>query len=174
MMSQCCGTVVIAFERMHIAQGTERRGTSEEKRLDDIRTPTVWNQIEAGMAYQRGHPLLVIVENSLREEGLRGYDWWVQSVPLGPAALQRNEFAGVFADWKRRVEDFAGQKVESSSSKVDVDRLTVVEIVRALTPAQLWSILLAIGILLAATAGLAFKLGMIAGTRGGPATSVAE
>lgn len=94
LMRECAGTVIIAFERIHIAKGTEKRGSGEEKALEDAKIPTVWNQIEAGMAYERRHPLLVLVEDDLREEGLleRGYDWWVQRLPLSANALHTPEF----------------------------------------------------------------------------------
>ncbi len=57
------------------------------------------------MAYVLGHPLLVIVENGARDEGLleTGYDWYVQRVDLDPATFGKKQFIGVFADWKRRV-----------------------------------------------------------------------
>ena len=49
--------------------------------LENEGLPTVWNQIEAAMAYTLGRPLLVIVEDGLVSEGLLEgkYDWIVQS-----------------------------------------------------------------------------------------------
>lgn len=111
LLRQCCGTVIIALERVFIKSGTEKRGSPDEKVLENTTLPTVWNQIEAAMAYALGHPLLVIVENGLRSEGLleRGYDWFVNWVNVGPEALAAREFQGVFMDWKRRVDLFYTQ-----------------------------------------------------------------
>lgn len=105
VMRQCSGTVVLAFERVHIEQGIERQGSEDEAPIRYQKLPTVWNQIEAAMAYVLGHPLLVIVEKGLRNEGLLefGYDWFVQWVKIDPSIVQSREFIGVFADWKKRV-----------------------------------------------------------------------
>ena len=115
LMRQCCGVVVVAFERIQIVTGIEKRGSPEEHRLESTALPTVWNQIEAAMAYTLSHPLLVIIENGLRSEGLleRGYDWYVNWVNLSEVALNEKEFQGVFADWRRRVDEFYNQLQEN-------------------------------------------------------------
>jgi hypothetical protein len=58
------------------------------------------------MAYVLGYPLLVIVEDGLKDEGLleARYDWYVQHVLLSRESLTTPEFQGIFADWKKRVE----------------------------------------------------------------------
>ncbi|NTW50217.1 MAG: hypothetical protein HGB19_10915 [Chlorobiales bacterium] len=145
-MNECAGTVVIAFERVRIVDGIDRRGSSEEKNISNQILPTVWNQIEAAMAYVLGHPLLVIVENGARDEGLleAGYDWYVQRVDLDPAIFAKKQFIGVFADWKRRVEDNARRQ-----RKMDVANLTIGEIFTSMKPAQLWSLLGALAAIVA-------------------------
>lgn len=152
LMNDCVGTVIIAFERVKVIDGLERRGSSEEKTLSNQILPTVWNQIEAAMAYVLGHPLLVIVENGARSEGLleAGYDWYVQHVELSPAELGSKQFVGVFADWKRKVEARATEK-----RKVDVESLTMGEILSSMKPSQLWKVLAALAALLTGTAALA-------------------
>jgi hypothetical protein len=109
LMEQCAGTIVLAFERTQIERAVEKRGSKDERIFADIKLPTVWNQIEATMAYSLGHPLLVITEENIKEEGLleRGYDWYVKRVSLSRAALQDREFLGVFSDWKRRVDAYS-------------------------------------------------------------------
>jgi hypothetical protein len=106
LMDECAGTIILAFERTQIVQAFEKRGSKDERQLADLKLPTVWNQIEATVAYSKGHPLLVIVENGLKAEGLleQGYDWYVQPVALSADALSSREFQGMFSDWKRRVE----------------------------------------------------------------------
>jgi len=112
LMNQCYGTIIIAFERIIIQEGLEKRGSPDEKPIQNSILPTVWNQIEAAMAYTLHHPILVIVQHGMRSEGLleTGYDWYVQWVNLDPQILSGREFTGVFADWKSRVEDY--QKVK--------------------------------------------------------------
>jgi hypothetical protein len=112
LMDECAGTIILAFERTQIIQAFEKRGSKDERQIADLKLPTVWNQIEATVAYSKGHPLLVIVENGLKAEGLleQGYDWYVQPVALSAESLSSREFQGMFADWKRRVEQKATEK----------------------------------------------------------------
>jgi hypothetical protein len=169
LMNECSGTVIIAFERTYIESGTERRGSADEKILSKTLLPTVWNQIEAAMAYTHRHPLLVIVEQGLKSEGLleKGYDWYVQSCPLDASVLGGAEFAGVFADWKRRVEGHTVAEHTSdpsgSRSSTLPEKLTLGDILKSLTVAQLWAVISGLGVLLAGVATTAFKLGQSAG-----------
>jgi hypothetical protein len=105
LMGQCSGAAVVGFERLRILQAVDRRGSGAERILNDCTLPTVWNQIEATMAHVRGLPLLVLVEDGLRTEGLleTTNDWYVKRLPLTPAATAEREFAGIFTDWHARV-----------------------------------------------------------------------
>jgi hypothetical protein len=168
LMKECSGTVIVAFERTYIESGIERRGSSDEKTFSKMPLPTVWNQIEAAMAYTHGHPLLVIVEDGLKGEGLleKGYDWYVQSCKLDGSVLAGPEFVGVFADWKRRVETHSVHASTTDSEKstpTSPEALTLGDILKALTVTQLWAIISGLGALLVAVATTAFKLGQSAG-----------
>jgi len=107
-MADCSGTIILAFERLYIQDGTERRGSKHQSPVGNVTLPTVWNQIEAAMAYTLGHPLLVLVESGIKSEGLleHGYDWYVKWVELQATAFTEPEFIGVFTDWKTAVEDY--------------------------------------------------------------------
>lgn len=115
LMRQCSGTLVVAFERTYVKEAVEKRGSKDERAFTDVNLPTVWNQIEAAMGYGQGHPLLVIMEDGLKEEGLleNGYDWFVKRVPLTREIFLDREFIGVVADWKRRVEAYSASKEKS-------------------------------------------------------------
>jgi hypothetical protein len=158
-MRTCAGLVVIAFERLHITAGTELRGGGLAKDLAEQRMPTVWNQIEAAMGYVQDKPLLMIVEKGLRLEGLLSprYDWYVQEVSLAPAAVSTDEFVGIFADWKTRVESQAS-KLTSTPSPVDLQKITVSQIWSSLTVPQLVAVFgfLAVFATGAATVGAKF------------------
>jgi hypothetical protein len=153
LMDKCAGTVVIALERSYFSAGTEKRGGPKEIALNDVKLPTTWNQIEAAMSYARGLPLLIVVEDGLRNEGLlaRGHDWYVQWVKPEPAALNSNEFNGVLSSWKQRVVQTPRKR---TLLKAAAD-LTVVELIGSLKPGQLWSVIVA----LAAIIGAAFTVG---------------
>jgi len=156
LLDKCSGTVVIALERTYFAAGIEKRGGAKETALADIKLPTPWNQIEAAMAYSRNHPLLVIVESGLKSEGLleRGNDWYVQWVTLEAAALSTTEFNGVLASWKQKM--LAAPKSPTASKSPS--ELTVAELVGGLKPTQLWSVLGALGALIAAAFALGGKM----------------
>ena len=112
LMHECAGTIVLAFERVHLVEAIEKRGNPKEAHLQNINLPTVWNQIEASMAYMVNHPLLVIVEAGMKDEGLleMGYDWYVKKVTLEDDLLTDPEFVGIISDWKRRVQAFQQNK----------------------------------------------------------------
>ena len=166
VMNECSGTVVIAFERIHFEQGYEKRGSDAEKPLSNVNISTVWNQIEASMAYVFGHPLLVIVENGVRSEGLleTGYDWYVQWVDMDASTLQEREFLGVFADWKKQVEGYKinGKKdLTNKPISIDPKELTISQIVGSLKPAQFWAIIVAIATAIVGISGIAYKIGTL-------------
>ena len=108
LLQECVGTVIIAYERTHLETAVEKRGSPKEKPLNGLNLPTVWNQIEATMAYTLGHPLLVLVEKGLKQEGLleMGYDWFVQEIDLDQTVFDNRMFQGVFADWKKRIGQY--------------------------------------------------------------------
>jgi hypothetical protein len=105
-MASCDGTVILAFERLYIQDGTERRGGKRQGPVGNVTLPSVWNQIEAAMAYSLGHPLLVLVENGIKSEGLleEKYDWYVKWIDLNETAFAEPAFIGVFTDWKVAVQ----------------------------------------------------------------------
>ena len=158
-MDQCDGTVVVAFERWYLRDATEQRGGDQERVVRGESLPTVWNQIEAAMAYVKDLPLLVIVERGLIPEGLLEgrYDWYVQVLPLEPSALRTPEALGRLADWQLRVEavHLSRQTAGRRRSLPDPSSMTVAELLGALRPSQVWAILAAVSGLLVS----AFLLG---------------
>ena len=105
------------------------------------------------MAYSRGLPLMVIVEDGIKSEGLleKGYDWYVQSIQLETAALNTAEFNGVLASWRKKLEARPAGKGPAK----DPSELTVGELLGGLKPAQLWGLMGG----MAAAMAMAFALG---------------
>jgi len=157
LMTQCTGAAVIALERKYFPSGVERRGSAAASELRDVVLPTPWNQIEAAMAYCHGHPLLVIVEEGLRDEGLleRGNDWFVQRVRLTPSALSTPEFNGVLASWKDKILNRTSKDKLKGSG--DLSQLTLGQLVLGLKPSQLWGLLAALAALIAGSFSLGAK-----------------
>ena len=155
LMERCAGVVVIALERLHIEQGSEKRGGPKQTPLADLKLATAWNQIEATLGYSRGLPLLVLLEQGVRPDGLleKGFDWYVQTVELSPASLATSEFNGVLASWKAKLG--AARKPAAVAVVPDPAQLTVAQLLGALKPGQLWGLL----ILLGGALSTAFALG---------------
>lgn len=154
LMDTCRGVVVIALERLYIETGSEKRGSTSQIALDEVKLATPWNQIEATMGYVRKLPLLVLVEEGVRADGLleKGLDWYVQTVALNRDSLNTSTFNGVLASWKQKL-------VATPSDSVQVipqpSEMTVAQLLGSMKPTQLWS---SLGALVAALAG-AFALG---------------
>jgi hypothetical protein len=165
LMRRCSGVAVIAFERLHIANGHDLAGGDRRQDISGAGLPTVWNQIEATMAYLVGLPLLVFVEEGLRSEGLleSRYDWLVQWVDLDPESLRTNPCLGMIKDWTKRVLDFYEKKRQPRSpgerTTGDIADKTVAEILGQLKPGQLRALIAGC----IAVLGAAFTLGVTIG-----------
>ena len=159
-MKECVGAIVIAFERIHVDKGSEKRGSPDASVLTEINFPTVWNQIEAALAYATHRPLLVPVENGLKLEGLlqTGYDWWVQHVTLDQSSLITSEFAQIFGDWKARCAE-TSKTPNAVTPAVSAAELSIKDLLGSLKVGQLWGLLAALFGVLAAVAATAYKLG---------------
>lgn len=155
---QCVGTIIVAFERLFVADGVEKRDSDDSTPLSGVKITTVWNQIEAAMAYGCGHPILVLAEKGTRQDGLleKGYDWYVKSMNLEPSELSDDEFIGLIADWKSQLEH---RRPSAQVATVDPSQLTVAQLLGALRPAQLWTALGALATLIVAVATFAYKVG---------------
>ncbi len=160
LIDECSGTVIVAFERTHISRGLERRGSGAEKGVAGVNLPTVWNQIEAAMAYSHFHPLLVIVEKGVKPEGLleSGYDWYVQEIDLDLSSLNTPSFQGIFADWKMRVEKRHAAPQDAAVTR-HPESMTLGEWLTSLTVPQLWKTAAALLGLLVVVASAAFTIG---------------
>jgi len=162
LLDRCAGVVVIALERLHIDHGAEKRGGAQEAALADVKLATPWNQIEAALAYSRGYPLLVLVEDGVRTDGLleTGFDWYVQSVRLDPAALATPVFNGVLSSWKAKLKPpMPRAALAPASVAANPGERSVAQLLGELKPAQLWSVLIAAATLVGGAFALGAKLG---------------
>jgi hypothetical protein len=165
-MNMCSGTIIIAFERTYIKEGIEKRGSKNERLIKNEPLPTVWNQIEAAMAYVLRHPILVIAEGDLHVEGLleNHYDWYVQKVDIDASTLHSRQFEGIFSDWLKRVELYHQNKQmmpDLTPKSVDLSTFTISQIIGSLKPAQFWGLVAAAILIISSITTLAFKLGVL-------------
>jgi hypothetical protein len=148
-MKECDGAVIVAFERIYAKEGLERAESQTVKKLVDLRITTVWDQVEAAMAYCLELPLLIVCEPDLRQEAiLEKYDWYVHRTLLSKKTVQEEQFDGIFTDWAGRVKARHQTAINTSgsrqkSTKQSNDLLTV-------DLPRFWGFLTVIGALLIA------------------------
>ena len=105
----CSGGVILGFEQMSVTTGISKRGTPNETSVTGpVPIPTPWNQLEAGILFGLGLPLLIF-----REPGITGgvfdpgvTDVFVHDMPAHTDKSSRDgELREVFLKWQARVRD---------------------------------------------------------------------
>lgn len=70
IMDTCVAAIVIGLERHHSFIGYEKEFSKGSKELIHKYSSSPWIQIEAGMAYQAGLPILILKEDKVYGEGI--------------------------------------------------------------------------------------------------------
>ena len=107
VMSRCEGALVLGLTQFHVETGTRKAGTRHAERVTDIRLATTWNQLEAGIAYERHLPLFVIRETTVAPEGIfdaQVGDHFVHHADVGPRWLRSQSFLQPFREWLSEIE----------------------------------------------------------------------
>lgn len=158
VLDECCGAIVIAYARYRFPYGEELRNDGVRS-LEEVSFPTVWNQIEAAMAYERGLPLLVIAQTGLRPDAfleatndVRPF-WTSFDTPIS----ESEGFQGYLQSWRRDVEEFASRK-RSQSQRIASD-ITVKQLFFSLPWYELLALLATILGALAAAATVGYRIG---------------
>lgn len=139
LMDKCRGVVIIALERLHIQDGVEKDGGPDKAPLRDVKICTPWNHIEASLGYARRLPLLVIVQQGVRQDGFleRTLGRNVQTVTLDKESLHSPSFNGVLASWKEKLVATPPASTKPAETALDVEKLTIGELLGKLKPAHL-------------------------------------
>lgn len=148
--------VVLAFTRTLVHSAIDKPGSKDEKEIRDVRYPTVWNQLEAAMAFGLKRPLLVIVENGLTQEAMLKdrQEFRAVATALDISQLQTDEFKGMFSVFKQIVASRSAETKSSRSSSID--SWTIGELIQNLRPDQIWKIAAAVAGVLSAVAVAAY------------------
>lgn len=159
LMNESAGVLVLAYERTRVREGVQKGGTPQERTLRDALLTSVWNQIEAGMAFALAKPVLVVKQRDVLEEGLMEKigDWYMLDTDISGAAVTDKRFIGVVRHW---VENLA--RVAASPSKViDGERLSLSDLLLRIPVGQLWGVAAIVFAVLAATASGSYYLGVL-------------
>jgi hypothetical protein len=111
-LDTCCGTIVVAFERMYATNSKEYRESvlppsRHEQEKEHVKFTTVWNQIEAALAESRGQPLLFLIEKGVRIDGFLEWNTWkLTELDISPTEFSKREFKEDFEGWRELVGKF--------------------------------------------------------------------
>lgn len=155
LMREADGVVVIAFTRQLIQSALDKPNSAQEKKLVNEKYPTIWNQMEAAMAFGLDLPLFIVIESGLKQEAMLKdrLEYRAFITDLNPEFFKTDDFKGTFLHWKSRIE--SSQK----NNNINVKSLTVGMLLKSLTPPQLWKICASIISLLVAVAAAAYWVG---------------
>lgn len=106
LMKKADAVIVVAFTRHLVNKAIEKpdaKDTTQTKELKDQKYPTVWNQIEAGIAFGLGRPLLIFVEEGLKQEAMLKDRLEFKAIvkPIDPQFLKSEEFNAILVDFFR-------------------------------------------------------------------------
>lgn len=155
LMQNADAVVVVAFTRYIVKTAVEKPDSLDERRLKDIRYPTIWNQLEAAMAFGLHLPLLVIVEDGLHQEAMLKdrLEFRTVMTDLDSRLFASDTFKDKFKHWMERV------KKARSPVKGNIGGETIQELLLRLRPDQAWKVVGAIFSLVTAIATAAFWIG---------------
>ncbi len=168
LMESADGVVVIAFTRQLAIKSLDKPQSDKETKITNSRYPTVWNQLEAAMAFGLKLPLLVIVEKGLMQEAMLKdrLEYRALITELEPSFFSSEEFKGIFAHWKQKATSRpAAEPINTPVEPFVIKDLTVGKLIKELPPEQFWKVGSAVVGSIAGVAGAAFWLGK---TLGGP------
>jgi len=156
LMDNCDGVIVIALERIYCPDGLEKRNGEKQKEIKELKISTPWNQIEAALGYSRELPIMVLVENGLRCDGLLepGNDWYVQTITLESNSINTPQFNGILADWKNKLK----KQDKASATSENPAELTIIEMFGGLKITQAWAALGALAIAIGGSFALGAQL----------------
>jgi hypothetical protein len=106
LIDECIGIIVLGYPQIYIEKGILKDNDIKSDKLNPFLLPTEWNHIEAGLAYARGLPMLIIhhvgVKRGIFDRGaINSYIYEIDladdSWPLLP------QISGAFNKWKKDV-----------------------------------------------------------------------
>jgi len=151
-MAVCSGAIVVAFKRIKISSGTDLKSS---KPTDGWELPTVWNHLEAAIAYTHHLPLFVLAEEGIHREGMlsKRIEWDAMEIVPDVALFESDRFLKRLNDWFRFVER------TDARPRIDPSKLSIFELAGSLTPKQRWTACASLLGLLLAVFVFGYKIG---------------
>ena len=136
LMQKADAVVVIAFTRLYVEKAIDKPGSESKVEISDRNYPTVWNQLEAAMAFGLRLPLLVILEDGVYQEAMLKdrFEYRAIVTNLDKNLFTKEEFIGIFQDWKSIAEN------RQKEQYIDVNTLTIGKLIKGMRLQQLWQV----------------------------------
>ncbi|MEZ6143236.1 MAG: hypothetical protein R3B84_21940 [Zavarzinella sp.] len=109
MAHHVCGGVILGFEQLCVTGGWNKPGTSQETEVKTpVFFPTPWNQLEAGILYTLGVPLLILKEHSITggifDNGVSR--WFTHTLPKAEDLEHEKEaITSIITEWRVKVSE---------------------------------------------------------------------
>jgi hypothetical protein len=118
LIAECDGAFVVAYERTRIIKGYEKPGSANEVEINNEVHPTIWNQMEAAMAYSNQLPILTLVQTGLKRQGMLSdrFEWAAIEDDLNQNLLNGEKFRQIFDEWISLVDKHQSAKIEQKNN----------------------------------------------------------
>lgn len=106
MVRHCSGGIILGFEQFRAPAGVFRAGSAKASAAADVAFPTPWNQLEAGILFSAGLPMMIF-----REPKIQGgvfdagsTEVFIHQIPTNAMPKQaRDDLDSVFQNWVAKV-----------------------------------------------------------------------
>ncbi len=114
-MDECSGAIILGYPQIGVERGSLKGKLIPKPGDEDFLLATEWNHIEAGLAYARGLPLLVIhhagVRRGIFDRGATNRFIYKHDLS-DPAWPLARDISGAFTKWKKELADPPKQEDE--------------------------------------------------------------
>jgi hypothetical protein len=109
MVRHCSGGIILGFEQFRAPAGEFRAGSKYPRDATDVSFPTPWNQLEAGILFSAGLPMLIF-----KEPGIEGgvfdvgsTEVFIHSIPTRNMPRRAlDDLDSVFQKWVGKVRAY--------------------------------------------------------------------
>ena len=106
MVRHCSGGIILGFEQFLAPTGEFRVGSTNASTATDVSFPTPWNQLEAGILFSAGLPMMIFREPNIRGGvfDVGSTEVFIHQMPTNTMPKQAlDDLDTVFQNWVAKV-----------------------------------------------------------------------
>jgi hypothetical protein len=106
MIRHCSGGIVLGFEQFNAPTVEVKPGSKNAATVADVSFPTPWNQLEAGILFSAGLPIMIFKEEKIRGGvfDIGSTEVFIHPIPTSATSKQAlDDLDSVFQNWVARV-----------------------------------------------------------------------